>query len=557
MHPALFLLMRLRRRALVRKTLSGLKTVRGALLLMVTAGFLVAFVLPQLLVPLLSLVSPEAAKANRQIVEAATPVIRTLGPLFLLMFAIFSVATSWGEAAIYFTPSEVDFLFSAPFTRRELLYFKLLKSIQNAVVAGSFFGLVGARYAPSFLSAWLGSVLVLLFLNSFTLAGTLLSQAVSARAYTRSRQIILASVVLLIGLGLFQAFPYFDPRNLLASAELFRQSAAGRILLAPFEVFPRIVSAESIAELLLWSTIGLGMILGLFALSVSLDVNYLEAAQQVSLRVYERLQRMRQGGGGALGTIQIRGAQRLRIPRLPWLLGIGPNLWRQWLLLIRRSQGIVFVLLFIVVGGVAILMASRQETTKHQYLVPLAILGGMVYQSLIVAIQLPAAFRGDLDRMDWLKSLPIRPAAIVWGEISGVVVLLSLLQGLTLIAAWGFYGRAHEVFTAGLVFLVPMNLLVFGIENLIFLIFPMRMSPTTAGDFQFLGKYLLLTMLKMGTVCVCLAIVAAGAILYMLIPSLAMVLSFSMLLLLTMDAIVLYLATVAFVRFDVSRDTPT
>ena len=555
MHRALSLLMRLRRRALVRRMLSGLKTVRGALLLMVTAGLMAAFVLPQLLVPLLSVVSPEAARANRQMVEAAMPVIRTLGPLLLLVFAIFSIATSWGEAAIYFTPAEVDFLFAAPFTRRELLVFKLVKSIQNAVVAGSFFALVGARYAPSLLSSWIGCVLVLLFINSFTLAGTLLTQAVSVRAYTRTRQIILAGIVLLIGVGGVQALPYFDPHNFLASAELFRQSAAGRILLAPFEVFPRIMTAESLGELLLWSAIAAGMITGLFAFAVSLDVNYLETAQQVSQRVYERLQRMRQGGGGAISNIRIRGAQRFRIPRLPWLFGLGPNIWRQWLLLVRRSQGVVFLVLFMVIGGVAILMASRQET-KHVYLLPLMIVGGLVYQSVIIAIQLPAAFRGDLDRMDWLKSLPIRPAAIVWGEISGVVLLLSLFQGLTLIGAWGLYRDAHEVFAAGLVFLVPVNLLVFGIENLIFLIFPMRTSPTTAGDFQFLGKYLLLTMLKMGTVCVCLGIVAASAVMYVLVPNLWVVLSFSMLLLVAIDALVLYLATLAFQRFDVSMDTP-
>ena len=555
MHPALSLLLRLRRRALVRRMLSGLKTVRGALLLLVTAGLMAAFVLPQLLVPLLSVVSPEAARANRQMVEAAMPVIRTLGPLLLLVFAIFSIATSWGEAAIYFTPAEVDFLFAAPFTRRELLVFKLVKSIQNAVVAGSFFALVGARYAPSLLSSWIGCVLVLLFINSFTLAGTLLTQAVSVRAYTRTRQIILAGIVLLIGLGGVQALPYFDPHNFLASAELFRQSAAGRILLAPFEVFPRIMTAESLGELLLWSAIAAGMITGLFAFAVSLDVNYLETAQQVSQRVYERLQRMRQGGGGAISNIRIRGAQRFRIPRLPWLFGLGPNIWRQWLLLVRRSQGVVFLVLFMIIGGVAILMASRQET-KHVYLLPLMIVGGLVYQSVIIAIQLPAAFRGDLDRMDWLKSLPIRPAAIVWGEISGVVLLLSLFQGLTLIGAWGLYRDAHEVFAAGLVFLVPVNLLVFGIENLIFLIFPMRTSPTTAGDFQFLGKYLLLTMLKMGTVCVCLGIVAASAVMYVLVPNLWVVLSFSMLLLVAIDALVLYLATLAFQRFDVSMDTP-
>lgn len=556
MHPALFLLMRLRRRALVRRTLSGLKTVRGTLMLLTATGLLIAFVVPQLLTPLMSALSPEAARANRQLVEAALPVIRTLGPLILLVFVLFSVATSWGEVAIYFTPSEVDFLFAAPFTRRELLYFKLLKSIQNAIFSGSFFALVGARYAPSLISMWLGCVLVLLFINSFTLAGTLLSQAVSARAYTRTRQILLVGVVLFIGLGLAQAFPYFDPHNPLASAELFRQSAAGRVLLAPFEVFPRIMTAESVVEVVLWSAIGTGMVTGLFALAVVLDVNYLEAAQQISQRVYERLQRMRQGGGGAIGTVQLGGVQRLRIPPLPWLFGLGPNLWRQWLLLIRRSQGVVFLVLFTVVGGVAILLASRQGMAKNVYLVPLMIVGGLVYQSLLTAIQMPAGFRGDLDRMDWLKSLPIRPAAIVWGEISGAVLLLSLVQALTLIAAWGLLRSAHEVFSAGLAFLVPMNLLVFGIENLIFLVFPLRMTPTTAGDFQLFGKYLLLTMLKMGIVCICLMIAAAGALLYLLIPNLGIVLSFSMLLLAAMDALVLHLATLAFLRFDVSRDTP-
>ncbi len=556
MHPALFLLLRLRRRAFVRRTLSGLKTVRGALLLLAMAGLLFAFLLPQLLAPMLTALSPEAARANRQMVETALPIIRTLGPLLLLMFALFSVATSWGEAAIYFSPSEVDFLFSAPFTRRELLYFKLLKSIQNALLAGSFFAVVGARYTPSFLATWLGSVLLLLFINSFTLAGNLLSQAVSVRAYTRTRQIILAGMVVLLGLGVAQAVPYFDPHNYLASAELFRQSAAGRILLAPFEVFPRILTAESLGELLLWGGIGAGMVAGLFALAVGLEVDYLETAQQVSQRVYERRQRMRQGGGGALSMIQIRGAQRIRIPRLPWLFGMGPNLWRQWLLLIRRSQGVVFLVMLIVVGALAVVLASRQQMVKNVYLVPLLILGGLVYQSLLIAIQLPAAFRGDLDRMDWLKSLPLRPAAIVWGEISGVVLLLSVLQALTLFAAWGLYRGGHEVFAVGLVFLVPMNLLVFGIENLIFLIFPIRMTPTTAGDFQFLGKYLLLTMLKMGTVCVCLAIAAAGAVLYVVIPNLWIVLSFSMFLLATIDVLVLYLATLAFRRFDVSRDTP-
>lgn len=159
--------------------------------------------------------------------------------------------------------------------------------------------------------------------------------------------------------------------------------------------------------------------------------------------------------------------------------------------------------------------------------------------------------------MEWLKSLPIRPAAIVGGEIGGVVLMLRLLQAVTLLGVWGLNRSTPEIYAAGLVFLVPMNLLVFGVENLIFLIFPIRTTPTTAGDFQFLGKYLLLTMLKMVTVGICLAIVASSALLYLFLPNSGTVLCFSFALLVTVDALVLYLATLAFLRFDVSTDTPT
>ncbi len=46
-------------------------------------------------------------------------------PPALFAFTLLFVFTSAGEAAVYFTPAEVDFLFAAPFTRRELLYYKL------------------------------------------------------------------------------------------------------------------------------------------------------------------------------------------------------------------------------------------------------------------------------------------------------------------------------------------------------------------------------------------------------------------------------------------------
>jgi hypothetical protein len=537
--------------------LAGLKTVRGALMVLVTALFFGCMVVPNLLFPLVWAFTPDGAKLNEQMVQSARPVVETIGPLVLLGFALLSIGTSMGEVAIYFTPAEVDFLFAAPFSRQELLLYKLRQSIRNAVVAGTLFTLVSSRFAPHILGAWLGCVLAVLFMNALTLAVTLLGQSVTARADTQSRRMVLAAAAaaILIGLGLWQALPSFDGQSPLSVAEEFRRSPPGRVLLAPFEVFPRIVTARSYAAIALWSGIGAAMVAGLFALAIGLDVNYLETAQHVSQRLYERLSRRRMGGG-AIAATPIRGTARIRVPRLPWLAGVGPNLWRQEMLLLRRSQGLMFLIVFVLIAGGIAAVGVRQAAPKSEYAMPLLILAGLAYQSLLAALQLPTGFRGDLDRLDWLKSLPLRSAAVVCGQITGAALLLSALQAMILLGAWLLVGRGHEVFFAGLVLLLPLNWLLFGIENLVFLVFPYRQTPTTAGDFQFLGKFLLLSLLKMALACLGLAVAAAGAILYLIVPSLWLPLTGSLLLLLAIDTAILYLATLAYDRFDVSLHTP-
>ena len=71
-------------------------------------------------------------------------------------------------------------------------------------------------------------------------------------------------------------------------------------------------------------------------LVLKLDADYLEAAAAVSQKVYEQLQRIRQGGG--LSMPATRGAARLRLPGLPWLGGAGPIAWRQVLISLRTSR---------------------------------------------------------------------------------------------------------------------------------------------------------------------------------------------------------------------------
>jgi hypothetical protein len=556
MHPALLLLLRLRRWAFWRRVFSSLKTPRGAALVIATGMFFALMVLPQFILPLMSAFSPGAAQANRHFVEATTPAIRTLIPLALLLLVMVTVGTGWGEAAIYFTPADVDFLFPGPFSRRELLLYKLAQSIRSNLLAGTFFAIFAARYAPLLAGAWLGSVLTLLFVNAVTLALTLVSQILSQRADSHWRRFALSAALLFIGLGVASTFTGFDPVDPFDSLTQFRESLGGRVMLAPFEPFARSVTAPSVAELSLWTAIASAMVLGLFGVSIGLDANYLESAQRVSERHYQRLQRRRQGGG-AIAAMPIGGASRIRLSRPRWLWGVGPNLWRQWLLLLRRSQGLLMLVAIAVVMGVVLFMLRREQPgEKLQFVVPTAVLAALVYQSLLASMQLPAGFRGDIDRMDWLKSLPIHPAAVTLGQISGPALLLSMVQAVLLVAAWTLCGGTYQIYATGLVLLAPVNLLLFGVENLVFLIFPLRTSSATAGDFQFMGKYMLLAMLKMLLLLVSLAVAASGAIVYLIVPQLLLAVGCCLVVLLTIDFVVVLLATQAFLRFDVSLATP-
>src|SRR4051794_9546309 len=47
-------------------------------------------------------------------------------PVVLLTFCIANLIGAAGERAIAFTPAETDFLFPGPFTRRQLLLYKIL-----------------------------------------------------------------------------------------------------------------------------------------------------------------------------------------------------------------------------------------------------------------------------------------------------------------------------------------------------------------------------------------------------------------------------------------------
>ena len=62
-------------------------------------------------------------------------------PIMILGFCLLIIFGPAGEMAISFTPAEVDFLFPAPFHRRELLIYKLAKLFIGAVFVALIFSM--------------------------------------------------------------------------------------------------------------------------------------------------------------------------------------------------------------------------------------------------------------------------------------------------------------------------------------------------------------------------------------------------------------------------------
>src|SRR5579884_39133 len=107
MNAALFKLIRLQSRGMLRRTLHGISTPRRAGFLLVGLAVLVLWL------------GPAMFAASRQ--RPAPQRLRDAAPLALLGICVLTIVSSAGDKAISFTPGEVDMLFAAPFTRRQLL----------------------------------------------------------------------------------------------------------------------------------------------------------------------------------------------------------------------------------------------------------------------------------------------------------------------------------------------------------------------------------------------------------------------------------------------------
>jgi Putative ABC exporter len=542
MDGALWLLLRLRLTGFLRRWGRSLRTMKGLLLALVGS----LLYLPMLLTTLI---------APRVQLTAQIAMIRRYGALGLFGFCVLNLVLTSDERAVYFAPAEIEFLFSGPFRRRQLLFYKMVNGFFSSVLVALLMTFFFAHHARSFLPAFIGLFLMIEELVLLSMGFGLFVSTVGALAFNRQRRIAFGALLVL---GIAALLP--RSRDLFSGGGLelldrLERSPVLRVAAWPFRPPVMAFTAEHLwPELAGWSLQGVALLAGLAIGVLALDAEYYEATAAASTRIYDQARARMQGGTTARAY-----RTPIQLPMLPWWGGVGPALWRQ-LASAVRFPGRFFTLLFLHLGPMLPMFLGG---VAWGGLTAAVSPGAVVVAAILATLSLAASmvtgfdFRSDLDRMDTLKSLPIPTAALVIAEIAVPTLMLTVAQGACLALLAGVHRDTPHLLEV-LLFLPPYNALLVEVEAILFLWFPNRIVPGSSMDFSMMGRQLLLMFTKLMVVGFTGGVaVGIGALCYgFVVPSWPLALVLTWLFMAGFVAAMVPLAVTAFQQFDVARDAP-
>jgi Putative ABC exporter len=551
LNSALWLLMKLRFKGWGRRVGRTVQTVKGAILTTVFGLIILLWLSSVALSAFMSGRTPGATAPAEQVERYA--------PLVLFVYCLGMVATGGAQSPFVFSPAEVQFLFSGPFSRRQLLAYKIISQFLLILPVSVFMSIALRSFAGSFLSAFLAALLTFAFMQLFGLTVNLVACALGEALYSRTRRItLLVVLVVLAGAAFWGMTAAGFSGGMVETLKAIEQTEVFQYLISPFKWFVKVLTARNWdLDFFRYAAQALAVNAGLLALVFGLDAKYMEKAASNSEKRYARLQKMRSGGLASLATMK-PGKPKFHLSPLPRWGGVGPIVWRQMLAALRSHRILGILIFATVVSCIGPVIAASTASGGSDEAVPISLACMALVMSMLLNQSLAFDFRADVDRIEVLKSLPIPAWRIAVGQLVTPVLYSSLYQIFVVAVlelALGHLGL-FLAFTAALA--APVNLLLTGVENWLFLLFPARMGASHPGDFSHAGRQMLLMMgkgiallfgLGLPAVFAYVAFSIAGrnwffAVAAAFVP--ALVLSF----------LPIPLVTLAFKNFDVSRDTP-
>lgn len=546
MNPGLRLLAARLARGRVRLVTRRMRTVRGAIGIGATALFLLGFAALQVY------------GASHADVRSGVPAPETLRTLVPALVTVLTLIAAVSERGLYFTPPETGFLFPAPIGRRELLFYNLLTRLGVQVLSGLWVSLFTVRYAPLPAAAFAAVMLGFVFMYVAAQALSLGAAALEAYLAPAVRQLVRAGVIALVLLAAASAAMSAAPGTARERIRALLESPAVRAVSLPARPLGELYAATSGAAALGWGVASVALVLATVGLVLSFDVAFTERSLAVGQRVQRRLSRVLSSrAGDGEGAPRPAPRFRARAPRVPLPGRAGPLAWRQATELLRTPRALIGPLLFGVVWLVAMFGGMRAADGEMDA-GRTSVLASALLMPVIFGNPIPFDFRRDLDRLAYLRSLPLRPTAVAAGQLFPAAVFFAAFEMLVLLGASRLTGTIPAAWIAtAAVLVLPVSWGAAAVENLLFLLLPYRVGPDGRAGAQFLGKALLLMVLKVVTLGV---LAAAGFAAWwgmaMLTGSPAAAVGAAALAMLVPCIPLTWLVGRTFARFDLTADAP-
>lgn len=537
MNAALRQLLRLRVRGNVRKALRVMKTPRGIVFSVLGGMIFVVWFGPTVLAIMFS---PPTDVDPKQILLFA--------PAVLFLICLLNTVSRLGRSALYFTPAEIDFLFPAPVTRLNLLLYKLSGIVAASLGLGLVAGAFLARVVHSPLASIVATTLALLFVNLVSVIGALLKENVLKGGSMSARLLTLCGMGILVGMLAVPIWTRTPGMDMQATLGEIIEAPSIALVLAPFRVFVLAMVSETLAGVAGWSMVALALNLVAFAIISRLDAINTESALHSSRRQFDRLQAAR-----SQKHTTWKGAARWRFPQLPSFGGAGGIAWRQLTTALRGSRAIAMYF-FVLAAIFSVLFVLSDGETQEVLIGAVAV--PAVFLTFFLIALLRFDFRGELDHIEWLKMLPASSYTLVIGELITPIAILTGVQWV--IAAFAMLAIGYsEYIVPAAAFLLPVNIVLVGTENMLFLMYPTRNAAAGLGDLQSLGRNVVLVLVRTVLFAVWAGLaVLIGLAVYLVSGSwTAMVVTTWLIMMVTCFGVIPATA-VAFRKFDVSVHMP-
>ncbi|WP_282181983.1 putative ABC exporter domain-containing protein [Aliiroseovarius marinus] len=540
MDQALFRLLVMRLRGGFRQRLIQLTSLRGLLFFLAFVGIIwLLFVTNSSSSDMGSL---SDAALDRQALSAQ---ISTFMPISMLAMSLLTVALTTGPT-FHFSPAEINFLFTGPFRRRDLIIYKFGAYVAGATLSSALIAVFAQGQTGSALTAFFASLLTITFVQLNSAVIVMTSQTLEGSRLARIRYPVIALLFAAAAASIVYAWIVPD-RSLFDLLSAFRHSWTGTIILIPYIVFAELFVSSSLSQLAFWGCIAFLINAALLRAAIALDARTTDRALSENARESSRWERVKQGGSyWATQRAEVRS-----IHRSPAWGGLGPIAWRQALNVSRNSLKVVAVFTGIAACAGPLIAAVGIPLSDPRVLTVIYTFFGFILPRTLVC-----DFRGDLSRMEIYKTLPIAPWRICAGQLVvqvlvTYVVVLSLIVSITVFEK-GFVTSGALVLAA---FALPLTVLIYTIENTIHLLFPKKLVPMGRADFEFLGRSLVEFIAK--TIVILIAVAASAAVGFatfttfrtsLVLPALASWITLALIVLLT-----LVMMQFAFRRFAVAE----